>query len=97
MHRILLTSLMLFPAATSLAGSPIAEVVCAPTEEMRSRLTLQFGEVQQGAGLRAPDQVMELWSGKDGSWTLVMTYASGQSCIVAMGETWDGPSRQIES
>ncbi|WP_280138457.1 hypothetical protein [Aliiruegeria lutimaris] len=31
---------------------------------------------------------MELWAGERGDWTLMMTCASGRSCIVAMGEHW---------
>ncbi|WP_068111810.1 hypothetical protein [Tropicimonas marinistellae] len=91
MRLVTLICAFLLPTAPAIARSPIADVICAPTDEMREKLLRQFGEVQQGTGLRGPDQVMELWSGASGDWTLVMTYASGQSCIVAMGEHWDGP------
>ncbi|MEX5727229.1 hypothetical protein Ga0609869_000582 [Rhodovulum iodosum] len=80
------------------AASPIAEIVCAPRAEMETRLKHRFGAVLQGVGLRGPDEVMELWSSpRSGDWTLVMRYAGGQSCIVAMGADWvpllpDGPA-----
>ena len=45
-----------------------------------------MGEDRVLTGLRGPEQVMELWRSDRGDWTLVMRYASGQSCIVAMGE-----------
>ena len=45
-------------------------------------------------GLRGPEQVMELWTGADGDWTLVVTYASGTSCIVAMGQDWQAVARE---
>jgi hypothetical protein len=32
---------------------------------------------------------MELWSSARGDWTLVVSYATGLRCIVAMGEAWD--------
>lgn len=96
MRPVLLTCTFLLSGGTGLAGSPIAEIICAPTDEMRRKLTGQFGEARQGTGVQSPDQVMELWSGEDGDWTLVMTYASGRSCIVAMGEHWDGPRRDAE-
>jgi len=71
------------------AASPIAEIICAQRDEMVRKLERQFGEVKQGIGLRGPEQVMELWSSPhSGDWTLVMTYANGTSCIVAMGEGW---------
>jgi hypothetical protein len=35
--------------------------------------------------------VVEVWAvPSTGEWTLVQTYAGGQSCIVAMGENWEG-------
>ena len=80
-------------AGPAVAASPIAEIICAPTDEMRARLTGEFGEVRRGTGFRNPNEIMELWSGdRSGDWTLVMTYASGRSCIVAMGEHWDPAS-----
>ena len=76
-------------SAAPLAANPIAEVICAPTDEMTERLITQFGESRVGTGVRDPEQVMEIWAADDGqSWTMVATYARGVSCIVAMGEHW---------
>ena len=73
-----------------LAASPIAEVICAPSAEMSERLTRRHGVTRQGLGLRDPESRMELWSSEDtGDWTLVIAYASGQSCIVSMGQYWE--------
>lgn len=82
---VLLLALAAAPAA---ATSPVAEVICAPTPEMEARLSAQYGEVKKGLGMRDPEAVMEIWTSPRGSWTLVMAYAAGQSCIVAMGEDW---------
>lgn len=75
--------------APATADSPIAEIVCAPSAEMRDRLTRDYGATLTGTGLRDQDSVMELWSSDRGDWTLVVAYATGQRCIVAMGEAWD--------
>lgn len=75
--------------AAPVAANPIADVICAPTNEMTERLITQFGESRIGTGVRDPEQVMEIWAADDGqSWTMVATYARGVSCIVAMGEYW---------
>lgn len=77
----------LLSAMPAMAASPIAEVICAPSHEMATRLKLQMGEAKVATGLRSPEEMMEMWSSsQSGNWTLVMTYASGESCIVAMGE-----------
>ena len=83
----LIAALMAAPAQ---AASPIAEVICAPSAEMTQRLERQFGETLRAQGLRDHETMVEVWSSDiTGRWTLVMSYASGRSCIVAMGEHWD--------
>lgn len=87
-RAVLVASMML--AAPAMAASPIAEVICAPSDEMSDRLTRHHGEKRQGLGFRDPDSRMELWSSEQtGDWTLVVAYASGRSCIVAMGQHWE--------
>ena len=88
-RRALSLAAILALSAAPLAANPIAEVICAPTDEMTERLITQFGENRVGTGVRDPEQVMEIWAADDGqSWTMVATYARGVSCIVAMGEHW---------
>lgn len=70
------------------AASPIAEIICEPTKRMKEKLVTQFQSERQSMGLRGPEQVVEVWTDKRGDWTMVITYASGKSCIVAMGEAW---------
>ncbi|WP_397543692.1 hypothetical protein [Roseovarius salis] len=70
------------------ATTPIAEVVCEPTSAMTEKLSRQFGSAPRAWGTRGPEQVMQVWADRSGDWTLVVSYASGTSCIVAMGENW---------
>ena len=65
---------------------------------MHEKLTRQFGAKRTATGIRSPEQMMEVWTSKSGDWTMVMTYATGTSCIVAMGHDWythgtEGPAR----
>lgn len=92
MFRICIVSALALLAASPslLAQSPIADVICAPRAEMVHKLSHQFGERRAGMGVRDPESVMEVWqSDRSGRWTLVMNYADGKSCIVAMGEGWE--------
>ncbi|MCG7519006.1 hypothetical protein [Ruegeria sp. Ofav3-42] len=70
------------------AKSPIAEVICEPTSRMHDKLERQFGSQRAATGLRGPEQLMEVWTSDSGDWTMVVTYSSGTSCIVAMGQDW---------
>ena len=83
---------LLLLATPALAADPIAAVICADREDMLHRLEVDYGAVRQGAGLRGPEAVMEVWAvPSTGDWTLVQTYADGRSCIVALGENWEAP------
>ena len=84
-HALLLLAFLATPAS---AVSPIAEAICEPTPAMHAKLTGQFGASRTASGIRDPEQVMEVWTDAQGDWTLVVTYAHGTSCIVAMGEHW---------
>ncbi|MGZ2256945.1 hypothetical protein [Roseobacter sp. A03A-229] len=87
MLRLTALTVLLCTPLPALA-SPIGEIICAPSEELRERLTLQYGSARQASGLRGREQVMEVWTDAQGDWTMVVRYASGTSCIVAMGEHW---------
>lgn len=88
MRRLLALSISL-AAGPAAATSPIADVICAPTHKMTQKLSRQFGERLHSWGTRGPEQVMQVWTDDRGGWTMVVRYASGTSCIVAMGENWE--------
>lgn len=69
---------------------PIAEVFCSLSDEMRHSLEHQFGATLAWQGLRGPDQLMEIWEDQGGDWTLVIAYANGNRCVVAMGSGISG-------
>ena len=74
------------PTPTTANPGPIAEIICAPSVEMRDRLTTDFRAQVAWQGIRNPDEIMEIWEDDRGDWTLVIAYASGRICIVAMGD-----------
>ncbi|MCV6584057.1 MAG: hypothetical protein OIF47_00835 [Marinibacterium sp.] len=84
----LAAGLVVASTSPALATSPIAHVICAPTTDLHQRLTRQMGSSRSASGMRGPEQIMEVWTSAAGRWTLVVTYATGTSCIVAMGEDW---------
>ena len=90
MKRFCAILLPLSLAVPANAVSPISEIICAPRDEMTSKLAHQFGETRVATGVRDIERVMEIWTSESsGNWTMVMTYADGNSCIVAMGEHWN--------
>jgi len=70
--------------------NPIAELLCAPSDETRQLLENHSGETLVWQGLRDTEQVMEIWENRQGDWTLTIAYANGIRCIVAIGTVITG-------
>lgn len=94
MKRLALLPLFCAGLAAPAAANPIAEVLCAPTDAMKRKLTQQFGTTRHATGLRNPEEIVEIWTDSRGDWTMVITYSSGRSCIVAMGAAWQETRRE---
>lgn len=78
------------PVTPAHAVSPVSEIFCAPRAEMEQKLHVLFGSRRIGSGMRDESSMMELWtSERTGDWTMVLSYADGRSCVVAIGEAWD--------
>ena len=77
------------PGAATTNGGPIAHVLCSPGEDMRERLESRYRATRAWAGLRGPDEVVELWQDATGDWTLIIRHAGGNWCIVAMGDVFE--------
>ena len=75
--------------AAGLPNASIAQATCAERERVTLRLEQQFGEQLTGGGLRSDAHLIEVWtSPKTGTWTVLMTNASGLSCVMASGTDW---------
>ena len=66
-----------------------AQQVCAPHDKAAQSLQKQFDEQVVGRGLTPSGKALfELFVSKTGSWTVLVTYPDGRSCMVATGEAW---------
>ena len=89
-QRGLLIFALLLAAPTSVSAQ-MADVTCDDSARMMSMLTDVLGAEREGMGLRDPETMLEIWvSPRNGEWMIVQNYANGTSCIVAMGEHWEG-------
>lgn len=67
------------------------DVSCDDSTRMAHMLTHSLGAARQGRGLRDPETLLEIWVTQgNGDWIIVQNYSNGTSCIVAMGEDWEG-------
>ena len=79
-----------FAAALGLVALPVqAQSYCAPRDVVVERLVSGFGEGLAAGGLRSETQVLEVWAAPEtGTWTILMTRADGQTCVMASGTNW---------
>jgi len=75
--------------ATLLSAPAMAQSSnCAPRDAVVQKLA-SLTEIQSGIGLASKQSLIEIWtSGSTGTWTVVMTFTSGVSCIMAYGSGW---------
>lgn len=69
---------------------------CAARDAIVQHLGERFGETRHGAGLGGEQAVIELFvSDETGTWTILVNFASGLTCMVAAGEAWQSLSESL--
>lgn len=70
------------------------QALCGDRDEITQRLEEGYQERLKEAGLTDGGSLIELWASND-TWTLLVTYPSGISCLMAAGRDWqDMPDRE---
>lgn len=80
--------------AATLAGSwtfpaTAQQLPCGKRDEMVKSLYSQFRESPRAMGLANQTAIIEIFTSKSGSWTILLTKPNGASCIVSAGEAWE--------
>lgn len=61
---------------------------CGDHTEIVANLAATFGETLQSIGLAANNTVVEVYASETGSWTITVSTAAGQTCLVAAGQAF---------
>ncbi len=85
MLRLTLTVALLALASSFAEAEP-----CADRAEFLEILANGFNELPVASGLTADGRVVEVFASGDGSWTIIVTMPSGQTCGVLAGQSWSG-------
>ena len=62
---------------------------CGKRDDIVKSLASQYREEPRGMGLANQSTVIEIFTSKSGSWTILLTKPDGASCIVSAGEAWE--------
>ena len=61
---------------------------CANRDAMVKVLTRRYHEAPRAVGLANPSAMIEIFTSKAGTWTILLTQPDGASCIVSAGDDW---------
>ena len=86
---------LIVPAAQSPAQDgarppprPMQQMACAARNEIVRTLREQFGEKPVAHGLADSGVLAEIFSGPQGTWTIVATTPNGVSCLIGSGQSF---------
>lgn len=81
-----LAAVLALLTSPALAQQPAA---CGDRESVVARLKEKFHESPTGFGMTGGGAVMELMTSDSGSWTLILSFPNGRSCLMATGDGWE--------
>jgi len=84
--RLLLFAI--FSIAVVLATPAMGQMVCKERPLLVERLNKQYKEYKRADGLTMSGQLVEIFTARDGTWTILISDPSGTSCVAAAGKTW---------
>lgn len=77
------------PSARSSGVAGGSAPACGDRNDLMAQLKDRYKETPTGIGMTGQGAVVELITSEQGSWTLVLTYPNGRSCLMATGEGWE--------
>lgn len=87
----LIGSIALSALTLSSAAAQAINPHCGDHTEIISRLGKTYAEARAGLGLLDDGRMIEIFTSKRGTWTLLVTVPGGAACLVATGEAWQSP------
>ena len=63
---------------------------CGARTDVLTQLKEQYKEAPSGFGMTGNGAVIELTTSDSGSWTLLLSFPTGKTCMIATGENWEG-------
>jgi len=90
--------LSLFAALAMLATPAMAQqqqMACGERTGLLEHLKDKFKESAAGVGMTGNGAVIELMTSESGSWSLILTFPSGRSCLMATGDGWEQEKAKV--
>src|SRR5882724_10311592 len=84
-------------ALIAVASPAAAQMACGDRAEIVAALGGKYQEKPRALGLVGDKFLVELFTSKEGSWTVLMSKPRGVTCILATGLNWEElpPDKQL--
>lgn len=79
----------IFVATFFMAAPAFSQRVCGDRLKIIHYLSKDYKESQSGLGLASNGSVVELFTARTGTWTMLITSPNGKTCIIGSGESWE--------
>ena len=79
-------AMLLTPMTTMAPANAAAN--CQARDKIIGVLADRYKETRRGFGLQDDMRILEIFAAESGSWTAIVSFPDGRSCIVAIGEAW---------
>ena len=72
------------------SASAWGQDVCPPRHEIEDYLATEYQERPVASGIANNGGVIEVFASDElGTWTIIITMPTGQSCMIAAGQDWE--------
>lgn len=73
-----------------------ADSICGPRADFVKALKDKYQESRRGIGVSGEAAIVEIYTSKAGTYTIIVTRPDGLSCIIAAGSGWEELPPPIE-
>ncbi len=85
----LLFAVLLLCLVIAWASPAVAQTVCGERAKFIEMLGTKYLEQPVSMGLTSSGAVIEVLTSPTGTWSILLTYPTGLTCMVATGEKWE--------
>ncbi|MBC8267681.1 MAG: hypothetical protein H8E36_02940 [Rhodospirillaceae bacterium] len=91
---VLIAALIVFNALPTIGQ---AQTVCGSRAEFVKKLQKGYAEKPVSVGLASNGSMIEIFASENGTFSIVITQPSGNTCLVAAGDNWQSaPDKKAE-
>ncbi|KEO53086.1 hypothetical protein TP2_09095 [Thioclava pacifica DSM 10166] len=89
LHKMIGLSLGFVLVIALAQRAPAETAACGLRADLVAQLQTRYFETRRAIALAENNAVLEIFASESGSWTILVTRASGQSCLIASGEAFE--------